>query len=285
MSKRESDQDTPPPTPAARKLAEEHGLDTERLRGTGEGGRLLQRDVMAALANLADDDDGEERASEDADWAAAPSSSEPPPELAVEQVDVSRLARLIERFGPAFHTRHGLELGLDSFVIKAVVEALASVPDSNVQLHEGRPQRNQYYDVAITLSGPGGDRTPVLRSPQRKGIAELQGELARFSRQVQDGSLPAEAETGAVITLHRRDAVLQSTVPLAPPQCLALAIHRIHDAPVVVAAPQGQVVTVRPVCRVSLAWQPRAVSAALASALLRRIKQGLEQPERLWLEV
>jgi 2-oxoglutarate dehydrogenase E2 component (dihydrolipoamide succinyltransferase) len=285
MSKRDPAQDSPTPSPAARKLAEEHGLDPQHLQGTGEGGRLLQRDVMAALANLANDDEGDEHASTSLSWSSDQTAVAPPPQHAVERVDVSRLQGLLGRFGPAFEARHGLSLGLEPFVIKAVVGALAAVPDANVQLHEGRPQRNQYYDVAIVTPGPQGDRTPVLRSPQRKGFAEIQGELARFARQVHDGSLPAEAETGAVLTLHQRGAVLLGTVPLDPPQCLAMALHRVHDAPVIVPGPQGPGVGVRPICHVSLAWDPRALSATLADTLLARIKQGLEQPERLWLEV
>lgn len=285
MSKRDPAQDAPALSPAARKLAEEHGLDPQGLQGTGEGGRLLQRDVMAALANLAAEDEGDERAGEDAGWASEQVAAAPQARIAVERVDVSHLRRLLDRFGSAFEARHGLALSLEPFVIKAVIDALAAVPDANVQLHEGRPQRNQYYDVAITTPGPSGERTPVLRSPQRKGFAEIQGELARFARQVHDGSLPAEAETGAVLTLHQRGKVLLSTVPLEPPQCLALAVHRVHDAPAVVAGPEGPFLAVRPICHISLAWDPRALSADLAHALLARIQQGLEQPERLWLEV
>ncbi len=78
--------------------------------------------------------------------------------------------------------------------------------------------------------------------------------------------------------------MLLSSVPLEPPQCLALALHRVQDAPVVVEGASGPTVAIRPVCQLSLSWDPRALHAELAAALLHRVKQGLEEPERLWLE-
>jgi 2-oxoglutarate dehydrogenase E2 component (dihydrolipoamide succinyltransferase) len=235
---------------------------------------------MATLANLAqDDDDGDRQvAPEPERWPGAPP---PAAQLAVEEVDLGRVTQLIDRWRPAFRARHGLELGLRSFLIKAVVDGLAAVPDANVQLHEGAPQRNRYYDVAIAMVGPKGPCAPVLRSPQRKGFSELEGELARFERQVQDGSLPAEAETGAVITLHQRERLLLSSVALTAPQTLALAIHRVQPRPVV----SGGAVVVRPVTQLALGWDPRALDAELATTLLERIAAGLAQPERLWLGI
>ena len=137
----------------------------------------------------------------------------------------------------------------------------------------------------MTIPTSGGTRAPVLRSPQRKSFAEIEGELARFSRQGADGSLPAEAETGAVITLHRRAGLLLSTVPLEHPQCLALAVHRVQPTPVVIQGPAGPIVAIRPVCMLSLGWDPRAMGVADAAALLGRVREGLKHPERLWLEV
>jgi 2-oxoglutarate dehydrogenase E2 component (dihydrolipoamide succinyltransferase) len=275
---RDPDPSPPAPSPAAERLAEEHGLDTEQLRGTGKDGRLLQRDVMAALENLARDEDegSERRRSSPERWPEAPPLAA---QLAVEEVDLGRLTQLIERWGPSFRARHGLELGLRSFLVKAIVEALATVPDANVQLHQGSPQRNEYYDVALATPGPGVPRAPVLRSPQRKGFGEIEGELARFERQVRDGSLPAEAETGAVITLHWREGLLLSSVSIEPPQTLALAVHRVQPRPVVRAG----AVVIRPVTQLALGWDPRALDGATAAALLGRIAELLAQPERLWL--
>jgi 2-oxoglutarate dehydrogenase E2 component (dihydrolipoamide succinyltransferase) len=284
MSKSDQDKQPPAPSPAAQRLAAEHGLDTESIEGSGEGGRLLQRDVMAALQNLADEDEPDTSPSPllalPEDLAGAPA-----PQVAVEEVELSGVQRILTRWSRAFEDRHGLPPSLDSFVIKAIVEALVAEPDANVQLRDGRPERNQYYDLAVTIPSQRGLRTPVLRSPQRKGIAELEGELARFRRQVRDGSLPAESETGAVLTLHRRPGLLSSSPPLHAPQCLALALHRVQDRPVVVPGLEGPLVAVRPVCSITAAWDPRAVEIEGITALLGHIKRGLEQPERLWLEI
>ncbi len=257
--------------------------------GVGQDGRLLQRDVMTALENLAREDDRDERAPRSGlDNGLRASAQAPAPQLAVEAVDLGQLQNLQHRWGPSFEARHGLALGHWSFVVKAVVEALATVPDANVQLHHGKPQRNNYYDVAITFEGPKGTMAPVIRSAQRKGMAAVEGELARFARQVEDGSLPAEDQTGAVITLYDRasSGLMLSTAPLVPPQCLALAVHATRDRPVVVSSgPQARAhVAIRPMCYLSLSWDPRALNVELAARLLARTKDCLEHPERLLLE-
>jgi len=285
MSDNETNPETPAPSPAAQKLAKEHGIDTDALQGSGEGGRLLQRDVMAALANLAEDTDGDEREAAEPGEPGAGGPPSPPPQVAVEEADLGRLLQLIERWGPAFEARHGLELGLRSFVVKAVVDALAAVPEANVHLHGERAEPTQYFDVAVTTPGPRGERPPVLRSPQRKSFAEIEGELARFERQVADDSLPVEAETGAVVTVHERRGLLLSTLPLEAPQCVALGVHRIRRLPRVVDGAAGPELAPRPVCALALAWEPRALDAGLAARLLTRVREGLEHPERLWLEV
>lgn len=254
--------------------------------GVTEGAALLQRDVMAALEGLAEDDEREEDGL--VERPHPDTLPAPPQQVAVELVDFGRLEAIRGRWGSSFEARHGLVLGTSSFVIKAVVEALAAVPDANVQLHQGGALRNNYYDIAVTFPGTDGAQRPVIRSAQRKGMAAIAGELARFARQAADGSIPAEDQTGAVITVHDRAAtgLLWSSPPLEPPQCLALAVHAARQQAVALEAEPGAAarVTVRPVAHLVLAWDPRAMSVETAAQLLSRIKACLEQPERLLVE-
>ncbi|MFH1467873.1 MAG: 2-oxo acid dehydrogenase subunit E2 [Pseudomonadota bacterium] len=251
-----------------------------------EPGHTLEREVRAVLENLACEDDLHERGEA---WAAPPDPTEGHPwlpQLAVEEIDFSHPVALCARWSAVFLARHELRLDPWAFLIKAVATALSEVPEANVQISQGRALRTGCFDIAVTLSGPQGLRAPVLRDALRMGMPAVAAELARFARQVSDGDLPPAAETGAVITLHDRQSsgLLLSTAPLSPPQCLALVVHAVRPRPTAIPGPDGPTLVVRPLCPVALTWDPRAMSAAVAASFLTRVRELMEQPERLLIE-
>jgi 2-oxoglutarate dehydrogenase E2 component (dihydrolipoamide succinyltransferase) len=251
-----------------------------------EEGRTLEREVRAVLENLASDDDLAERGEA---WAAPPDPTEGHPwlpQLAVEEIDFSLPIGLCTRWAAAFEARHELRLDPWALLVKAVASALSEVPEANVQISQGRAQRTGCFDVAVTLSGRQGLRTPVLRDALRMGVPTVAAELARFAREVAEGVLPPASETGAVITLHDRQdsGLLLSTAPLIPPQCLALVVHAVRPRPTALPGPGGPTLAVRPLCPVALTWDPRAMSAATAARFLRRVREVMEHPERLLIE-
>jgi 2-oxoglutarate dehydrogenase E2 component (dihydrolipoamide succinyltransferase) len=285
--------------PAARKLLAEHGLEASAVPATGPGGRVTKGDVLARVAA-------------GAPVPAAPSASAPSSAPREQRVKMTRLrrtiaARLVEaqstaailttfneidmsaviaaraRHKDAFEKRHGVRLGFTSFFAKAVVAALREVPEVNAEIDGDEIVFKSYYDLGMAVSAPTGLVVPVIRDCDRKSFAEIEAALADLAERARDGKLSPDEMRGGTFTISNGGVFgsLLSTPILNRPQSGILGLHKIEDRPV---AHDGQVV-IRPMMYVALSYDHRLVDGREAVTFLVRVKQAIEDPERLLLDV
>ncbi|TDI63502.1 MAG: 2-oxoglutarate dehydrogenase complex dihydrolipoyllysine-residue succinyltransferase, partial [Alphaproteobacteria bacterium] len=303
-----------PLSPAVRKLVEENRLDAAMIPATGKGGRLVKGDVLAFLEN------GGGQAP-----APAPASREPAArevgarEVGVretgareERVKMTRLRRLIAKrlkeaqntaamlttFNEAdmsavmeirtrvqddFVKKHGVKLGFMSFFVKACVVALREIPAVNAEIDGEHIVYKNHYDIGVAVGTEQGLVVPVLRDAEAKGFAEIEAEIADLASRARSGKLTIDDLTGGTFTITNGGIYgsLLSTPILNPPQSGILGMHAITKRPVVI---DDQVV-VRPMMNLALSYDHRMVDGREAVTFLVRVKQCIEAPDRILLEV
>jgi 2-oxoglutarate dehydrogenase E2 component (dihydrolipoamide succinyltransferase) len=304
-----------PLSPAVRKLVTEHALDPAQLSATGKGGRLTKGDVLRHLEQPASPptprppeppitDDGGPRA------PAAPSRA--PEDAAPERVPMSGLRRRIaerlveaqrtaailttfnevdlsallatrRRHREAFRSRHGVDLGLTSLFGRACVEALRDVPVVNAQIEGADIVYHRRVHLGIAVSTDRGLVVPVVRGADALSLADLERRIEELARRARDGKITPDELSGGTFTITNGGIFgsLLSTPILNPPQSAILGMHKIEDRPVAV---DGQVV-IRPMMYVALSYDHRLVDGAQAVTFLVRVKECLEDPVRMLLEV
>jgi len=291
----------PAVSPAARKLAAEQGVNTEALTGTGRGGRVTKADVQTAAAPK-----------------AAPAVATPPmvfdtttgrPEQRVpmsrirariaerllesqrttaalttfNEVNMQPVMELRGRYKEQFEKEHGVKLGFMSFFVKAVLAALKKIPVLNASIDGNDIVYHGYYDIGIAVSSPRGLVVPILRDADRLSIAEIEREIADKAVRARDGKLGIDELTGGTFTLTNGGVFgsLLSTPIINPPQSAILGMHKIEERPV---AEKGQVV-IRPMMYLALSYDHRLIDGRDAVLGLVAIKEELEDPARLLLDV
>jgi 2-oxoglutarate dehydrogenase E2 component (dihydrolipoamide succinyltransferase) len=296
----------PAAMPAARKLAEEKGIDTAAIAGTGKGGRVTKADVIDRPAN--------------AHEARTP-LPQPPAPVSVDQilsgrpeqrVPMSRLrARIAERlvqsqstaailttfnevnmqpvmdlrkkYQERFEKEHGVKLGFMSFFVKAAVHALKKYPIVNASIDGNDIVYHGYFDVGIAVGSPRGLVVPILRDCDRMSFAEVEKKIADFGKRAQDGKLSIEELTGGTFSISNGGVFgsMLSTPIINPPQSAILGVHATRERPV---AENGQVV-IRPVNYLALSYDHRIIDGREAVLSLVAIKEALEDPARLLLDL
>jgi 2-oxoglutarate dehydrogenase E2 component (dihydrolipoamide succinyltransferase) len=295
--------------PAVRKLIADHGLDPARIAGSGRGGRITREDVLSYLG-------GEPRP---AAGAAAVSPAPPPKPPATgpaqrpeQRVRMSRLRRTIatrlkevqstaailttfneadmsavialrRRFGDEFERRHGTRLGFMSFFVKAAVAALKEMPVVNAMIDGDEIVYRHYFDIGIAVSTDAGLKVPVLRNCDQKSFAEIEREIADLAARARDGSLALEEMEAATFSITNGGVFgsLLATPIINPPGSAILGLHAIQDRPVAV---EGRV-EIRPMMYLALSYDHRLIDGRESVTFLVQIKQLIENPERLQLEV
>ena len=294
-------------SPAVRRLVAEHALDPARISGTGKGGRILKGDVLRAAAE----------ASPAADAAASPDPA-PAPEPApaggrgerrvpmsrlrrtvaarlkqaqntaamlttFNDVDMSAVMRVRAEYREAFEARHGARLGFMSFFVKAAAAALRELPELNAEIDGGDIVYRDYCDIGVAVGTPRGLVVPVLRGAERMGFAEIERAIGDFGRRARDGELAPADMRGGTFTISNGGVYgsLLSTPILNPPQSAILGMHRIDKRPVAV----GDAVEVRPMMYLALSYDHRIVDGREAVTFLARIRERVEDPRRLMLDV
>ncbi len=199
------------------------------------------------------------------------------------EVDLSTVQELRHRYQEAFQKRHQVKLGMMSFFVKAVVEALKQVPVLNAEVRGTDVVYKNYYDIGVAVGGGRGLVVPVLRSVEFLGLAEIERTIADFAVRAKDNKLPLTELVGGTFTISNGGVYgsMLSTPIVNPPQSGILGLHSIQDRPV---ALQGQVV-IRPMMYVALTYDHRIVDGREAVTFLRLIKEFVEQPARILLEV
>jgi len=310
-------------SPAVRKLVAEHALDPARLSGSGKGGRLTKDDVLRHLEQPASAPAGapvprptEPRAADD----ARPSTKPPAPHAASrpaeaempERVPMSRLRRRIaerlveaqrtaailttfnevdlsallaarRRHREAFRERHGVDLGLMSLFARACVGALRVVPVVNAQIEGSDVVYHRQVHLGIAVSTERGLVVPVVRGADSLELPDLERRIEELARRAREGKITPDELSGGTFTITNGGVFgsLLSTPILNPPQSGILGMHKIEDRPVAV---DGQVV-IRPMMYLALSYDHRLVDGAQAVTFLVRVKERLEDPIRMLLEV
>ncbi|TAK87218.1 MAG: 2-oxoglutarate dehydrogenase complex dihydrolipoyllysine-residue succinyltransferase [Betaproteobacteria bacterium] len=300
----------PPVMPAAQKLAAEKGIDTAKTLGTGRDGRVTKGDVLEAAARTP---------------AAQPAAPRPTPQPAPsvnleplfsgrpeQRVPMSRLRqRVAERLVQAqstaailttfnevnmapvielrkkyqerFEKEHGVRLGFMSFFVKASVHALKRYPVVNASIDGTDIVYHGYFDIGIAVASPRGLVVPILRDADRMSFAEIEKKIGDFGKRAQDGRLGIEELTGGTFSISNGGVFgsMLSTPIINPPQSAILGVHLTKDRPVV---ENGQIV-IRPMNYLALSYDHRIVDGREAVLSLVAIKEALEDPARLILEI
>jgi len=299
---------TPRATPTARKAAAEHDLDLARVQGSGDGGRVMRRDVEQAAASIAPapelpkprpsppvaedrrrpaGDRTEERVRMSKRRATiakrlVEAQSTAAMLTTFNEVDMSAVMALRERHKQAFKERHGVSLGIASFFVKASIGALRSFPRVNAEIQGDEMVLKHYYDIGVAVGASEGLVVPVLRDADRMSFAEVEQKIREFAKSAEDGTLSLADLKGGTFTITNGGVFgsLLSTPILNPPQVGILGLHKIQERPVAV---NGQV-AVRPMMYVALTYDHRIIDGAEAVRFLVRVKELVEDPGALLLD-
>jgi 2-oxoglutarate dehydrogenase E2 component (dihydrolipoamide succinyltransferase) len=294
-----------PLSPAARRVVEERGLDPAAIPGTGKDGRITKADALAATAAPP------QAPAPVAAPAPAPAPAAPG-ERRTERVRMTRLRQTIARrlkeaqdtaamlttfndvdmsavmaardkYKEAFEKKHGVRLGFMSFFTRAACFALNEVPAVNAMIDGEEIVYHDYADIGVAVSSPGGLVVPVLRNAQALSFAQTETAIADFGKRVRDGQLKLEELQGGTFTISNGGVFgsLMSTPILNPPQSGVLGLHRIEERPV---ARGGQVV-IRPMMYLALSYDHRIVDGREAVTFLVRVKEAIEDPLRLLVDM
>ncbi|END4895441.1 2-oxoglutarate dehydrogenase complex dihydrolipoyllysine-residue succinyltransferase [Citrobacter freundii] len=293
-------------SPAIRRLLGEHNLEASAINGTGVGGRITREDVEKHLAK-APAAKAEAKAP-----AAAPAPQAQLGARGEKRVPMTRLRkrvaeRLLEaknstamlttfnevnmkpimdlrkQYGDAFEKRHGIRLGFMSFYVKAVVEALKRYPEVNASIDGDDVVYHNYFDVSMAVSTPRGLVTPVLRDVDLLGMADIEKNIKELAVKGRDGKLTVEDLTGGNFTITNGGVFgsLMSTPIINPPQSAILGMHAIKDRPMAV---DGKV-EILPMMYLTLSYDHRLIDGRESVGFLVTIKELLEDPTRLLLDV
>ncbi|MEE2470935.1 2-oxoglutarate dehydrogenase complex dihydrolipoyllysine-residue succinyltransferase [Pseudomonas aeruginosa] len=296
-------------SPAARKLAEEAGIDPNSIAGTGKGGRVTKEDVVAAV-------EAKRNAPAAPAKPAAPAAEAPifaAGDRVEKRVPMTRLRakvaeRLVEaqsamamlttfnevnmkpimdlrsKYKDLFEKKHnGVRLGFMSFFVKAATEALKRFPGVNASIDGNDIVYHGYQDIGVAVSSDRGLVVPVLRNAEFMSLAEIEGGIANFGKKAKEGKLTIEDMTGGTFTISNGGVFgsLLSTPIVNPPQTAILGMHKIQERPMAV---NGQVV-ILPMMYLALSYDHRLIDGKEAVSFLVAIKDLLEDPARLLLDV
>jgi len=201
----------------------------------------------------------------------------------VNEIDMFEVMSLRKEFGEVFQNKNGVKLGLMSFFIKATIEALKQSPDLNAEVRGTDIVYRKYYDIGVAVGGGRGLVVPVLRNAERLSFAEIESAIGDFARRARENRLLPQELLGGTFTISNGGVYgsLLSTPIVNPPQSGVLGMHAIQDRPV---ARDGSVV-IRPMMYVALTYDHRIVDGREAVTCLKRIKEIIEKPARMLLEV
>ena len=293
-------------SPAVRRAVLEYGIDPSTVKGTGKDGRLTKEDVMAAAA------------AKQASPSPAVSAPVAAPAAAVaggrneERVKMTRLRQTIAKrlksaqetatllttfndvdmsavmearakYKDVFEKKHGVKLGLMSFFAKASVLALKDIPSVNAQIQGDEIVYFDYVDISVAVSAPNGLVVPVVRDVDKLSFADIEKSIANYGKAARDGTLTMADMAGGTFTISNGGVFggLMSPPIINPPQSAVLGLHRIEDRPVV---RNGEIV-VRPMMYIALSYDHRIIDGREAVTALKTIKEAIEDPTRLLIDL
>ena len=290
--------------PSVRKIVAESGIDITGAQGSGKDGRLIKADA-AALAEIARET--RKAAAAPAPIPAAPRAPHEREErvhmtrlrkriaerlkqaqnsaamlTTFNEVDMSRILALRNAYKESFEKRHGVKLGFMSFFVKAAITALKEIPAVNAEIDGDDIVYKNYYDIGVAVGTELGLVVPVVRDADRLGFAEVEKKIAELGKRARDGKLTIEELTGGTFTISNGGVYgsLMSTPILNPPQSGILGMHKTMPRPVAV----GDKVEIRPMMYLALSYDHRVIDGREAVTFLVRLKECIEDPERILID-
>ncbi|MBL8536601.1 MAG: 2-oxoglutarate dehydrogenase complex dihydrolipoyllysine-residue succinyltransferase [Hyphomonadaceae bacterium] len=290
-----------PAPPSVQRIAAEGGIDVSAMAGTGKDGRLTKSDALAII--------------EARTQAPAAAQQVQPPRVLGEREERVRMTRLRQtiarrlkeaqntaamlttfneadmsaimaarnKYKDNFERKHGVKLGFMSFFVKACIAALREIPNVNAEIDGEDIIYKNYYDIGIAVGTDRGLVVPVVRDADKKSMAEIEQEIGELGVKARDGQLKLEDLQGATFTISNGGVYgsLMSTPILNAPQSGILGMHKIQERPIVI----DKQVVVRPMMYLALSYDHRIVDGKEAVTFLVRVKEGLEDPERMLLDL
>jgi 2-oxoglutarate dehydrogenase E2 component (dihydrolipoamide succinyltransferase) len=297
-------------SPAVRRAVLEHGVDPSTIKGSGKDGRLTKEDVLAAAEAKAKGTSASAPAPTPAPAAAAPASTgsargeERVKMTRMRQtiakrlksaqdnaallttfndVDMSAVMEARDKYKDLFAKKHDIRLGFMGFFAKAACLALKDVPAANAYIDGDEIIYHDFVDISVAVSAPNGLVVPVIRDADKKGFARIEQDIADFGARAKAGTLTMEDMSGGTFTISNGGVFgsLMSTPIINPPQSAVLGLHRIEDRPVV---RNGQIV-IRPMMYLALSYDHRLIDGREAVTALKIIKDAIEDPTRMLIDL
>ncbi len=295
-------------SPAVRRLVEENALDAAAISGSGKDGRITKGDVLAVIEG-----DGVAVPAVAAKPASAPAPAGPRPMAEREErvrmtrlrkrvaerlkeaqntaamlttfneVDMSAVMEARAAYRDTFEKKHGVRLGFMSFFVKACIVALREMPAVNAEIDGDEIVYKNYYDIGVAVSAPQGLVVPVLREADQKTFADIEKSIADLGQRARDGKLTMDDLTGGTFTISNGGVFgsLLSTPILNPPQSAILGMHKIEKRPIAI----GDEVVVRPMMYLAMSYDHRMIDGREAVTFLVRVKECIEDPKRILLDM
>jgi len=302
----QDEDETIPATPAARRALRKHGLTTEEVQA--EGKQLRPEDVERHIREAAEQeerDSEEEPAERQSSTQGGESDLEEVVPMSLirrkiaqrlveaqqqaallttfNEIDVSAVIELRQEYRQQFQEEYGIDLGFMPFFVKATIDALRHFPEINAEIRDDKIVYRHYYHIGIAIGGGKGLVVPVLRFAERMSFAEIEEAIADFAKRAQSNKLEPEELEGGTFTITNGGVYgsLLSTPIVNPPQSGVLGMHAIQERPV---GRDGQIV-LRPMMYVALTYDHRIVDGREAVSFLKRLKEAIEEPARMLIEV
>jgi len=293
-------------SPAVRRAVLENGVDPTTIKGTGKDGRLTKEDVLAAAKNKkpGGGDEAKREVAAPAHAASGERGTERVKMTRMRQtiakrlkgaqedaallttfndVDMSAVIQARSKYKDLFAKKHDIRLGFMGFFAKAACLALKDVPSVNAYIEGDEIVYHDFVDISVAVSAPNGLVVPVVRDCNAKGFAQIEKDIADFGKRAKDGDLTMEDMTGGTFTISNGGVFgsLMSTPIINPPQSAVLGLHRIEDRPVAI---NGEVV-IKPMMYIALSYDHRLIDGREAVTALKIIKDAIEDPTRMLIDL
>lgn len=273
------------PSPAARKIITEKGMDAADIKGSGRGGRITKEDAVKAVPSMGTQPDYGDRGQDRSKLSMlrrkvaerlVAAKNETAMLTTFNEADMAPIFELRNQYKDAFLEKHGVKLGFMSFFTRAVVRALGLYPDVNSMMDGDYKIAYDYCDISVAVSGPKGLMVPVVRNAESLSFAGVEKEIGRLAVKARDGKITVDDMTGGTFTISNGGVFgsMLSTPIINPPQSGILGMHNIIERPI---ALDGKVV-IRPMMYLALSYDHRIIDGRESVGFLVAIKEALEDP-------
>ena len=289
-------------SPAPKKLVAENNVDTSKINGSGKDGRITKGDVLEAISNPQQNNNSNITTSSVSSNSSKPTQRVKMSKLrqkiaqrlkesqntaailtTFNEVDMSSIMTIRSDYKEIFEKKHGVKLGFMSFFVKACVVALKEIPAINAEIDGDEIIYKNFYDIGVAVGSPQGLVVPVLRDAEKLNLAQIEKGIAELGVKARDGKLTIGDLTGATFTISNGGVYgsLMSTPIINPPQSAILGMHKIQERVMVI---NGEM-KIRPMMYLALSYDHRIIDGKEAVTFLVRIKELLEDPRRLVMDI